>query len=72
MTNAMTTETLAMFNAETDRQLHAIWQMTLMGWVALADELGVRRNDRLGAAQLLAKHVLTQRGVLTQNKKAVR
>jgi 4'-phosphopantetheinyl transferase EntD len=66
---AISSETLAVLNAEIDHQLHAIWQMTLTGWVKLADELGVKRNDRYGAARMLAAHVLRQRGVL---KKAVR
>ena len=58
----MTVETINLLNKETKHQLHAIWQMTLTGWVALADELGVRRNDREGAARLLAIHNLKQRG----------
>ena len=58
----MTPETLQRLNIETRHQLHAVWQMSLTGWVALADELGVRRNDREGAARLLAIHTLKQRG----------
>lgn len=58
----MTAETIQRLNIETRHQLQAVWQMTLTGWVALADELGVRRNDREGAARLLAIHTLKQRG----------
>lgn len=58
----MTPKTLQRLNIETRHQLHAVWQMTLTGWIALADELGVRRNDREGAARLLAIHSLKQRG----------
>lgn len=60
----MTQETLDMLNIETDFQLHAIWQMPLMGWVALADELGVRCTDHYAAARMLACKVLRDRGVL--------
>lgn len=59
-----TTETRPMFNAEYDRQMRMIRNMTLTDWLKLADTLGLRRNDREGAAYRLAFRALRQNGIV--------
>jgi len=59
----MTQDTLDMWDIETDFQLHAILQMPVMGWMALADELGVDGTDHYAAARMLAYKVLQDHGV---------
>ena len=65
-----TTETRPMFNAEYDRQMRMIRNMTLTEWLTLADTLGLRRNDREGAAYRLAFRALQQRGIVPVDKNA--
>lgn len=47
-------ETLLKLNAAYNRHLHAINQLTLTQWIALADKLGVARDHREHAAKKLA------------------
>lgn len=67
----MTHDTLDMWDIETDFQLHAILQMPLMGWMTLADELGVDGTDHYAAARMLACKVLRDRGVMLPESEEV-
>lgn len=58
---------LNMIAAEYNRQLHAIRQLTLAQWVALADRLRVARDDREHAAKKLALRELRAAGKLKSN-----
>ena len=59
-----TTDTRPLFNAEYDRQMRIIRNMSLTEWLTLANTLNLRRNDREGAAHRMAFRVLQQKGIV--------
>ena len=59
-----TTDTRPLFNAEYDRQMRIIRNLSLTEWVRLTNALNLRRNDREGAAYRMAFRALKQKGVV--------
>jgi hypothetical protein len=58
-------ETLNLINAEFQSQLRKVANLSLTQWTALADSLGVSRNDREHAAKKLALRTLRADGKIS-------